>query len=87
MTKYNEAYNRELVALIKSGVKPEEAIKIAESHIGNYDKVVEQIAKERADEKTLTAKQRKYANILKDRIKAGENPEDVVEDMNDLDMQ
>jgi hypothetical protein len=75
------AYNAELVALIKSGVKPEEAKKIADSHVGNYEKVVKQVAKERAEERELSAKQRQYADVLSARIKSGEKPSDVVEDM------
>ncbi len=61
-------------------VKPAEAKRIADAHFaaGNYDKNIEQVAKERKDEKELQA----YARALSARIKAGENPRDVVNDMN-----
>ncbi len=75
----NFYYEQELVALIKSGVEPAEAKKIADAHLaaGNYDKIIEQVAKERKEEKELQA----YARTLSARIKAGENPQDVVNDM------
>ncbi len=77
--KNNFYYEQEIVALIKSGVEPAEAKRIADAHLaaGNYDKIVEQVAKERKDEKELQA----YARTLSARIKAGENPQDVVNDM------
>ena len=74
------AYNNELVALIKSGVKPEEAKKIADSHAWNYYQSVEQIAAERK-EKEMNKYQNEYARILSVRINAGEKPEYVVKDM------
>jgi hypothetical protein len=46
-TNNQNAYNNELVALIKSGLTPKEAKEIADSHFGNYEKVVNQIAEER----------------------------------------
>ena len=75
----NFYYEQELVALIKSGVEPAEAKKIADAHLaaGNYDKIIEQVAKERKEEEELQA----YARTLSARIKAGENPQDVVNDM------
>ena len=75
----NIYYEQELVALIKSGVEPAEAKKIADAHLaaGNYDKIIEQVAKERKEEEELQA----YARTLSARIKAGENPQDVVNDM------
>lgn len=75
------AYNNELVALIKSGVKPEEAKKIADSHAGNYHQSVEQIATKRKKEKEMNKYQNEYARILSARINAGEKPEYVVKDM------
>ena len=77
--KNNFYYEQELVALIKSGVEPAEAKKTADAHLaaGNYDKIIQQVAQERKDEKKLQA----YARVLSARIKAGENPQDVVNDM------
>ena len=78
--KNNFYYEQEIVALIKSGVEPAEAKKIADAHLAadNYDKNIEQVAKERKDEKELQA----YAQTLSARIRAGEEPQDVVNDMN-----
>ncbi len=77
--KNNFYYEQEIVALIKSGVEPAEAKKIADAHLaaGNYDKIIDQVAKERKDEKELQA----YARTLSARIHAGEDPQDVVNDM------
>lgn len=77
--KNNFYYEQEIVALIKSGVEPAEAKKIADTHLaaGNYDKIIEQVAKERKDEQKLQA----YARTLSARIRAGEDPQDVVSDM------
>ena len=79
MSKNNFYYEQEMVALIKSGVEPVEAKKIADAHLaaGNYDKTIDQVAKERKDEKELQA----YARTLSARIHAGEDPQDVVNDM------
>ena len=79
--KNNFYYEQEIVALIKSGVEPAEAKKIADAHLaaGNYDKIIEKVAKDRKDEKELQS----YARKLSARIKAGENPQDVVNDMKD----
>ena len=51
--KNNFYYGQEIVSLIKSGVDPAEAKKIADAHLasGNYDKIIQQVAKERNDEK------------------------------------
>jgi hypothetical protein len=84
------AYSREISALINSGVAPEKAKKIADAHESenNYNKCKEQIAEQRlADKRRRCAKKeqdaklRQYASILSARIKNGENPTDVVEDM------
>lgn len=81
----NFYYEQELVALIKSGIEPKEAKKIADAHLasGNYDKIIEQVAQERKEDKELQA----YARILSARIKSGENPHDVVEDMQDFESE
>lgn len=72
-------YEQELVALIKSGVSPEEAKKIADSHIanGSYSEASKQVSKERKEDEELQG----YARILSARIKSGEKPQYVVEDM------
>ncbi len=77
--KNNFYYEQEIVALIKSGVDPAQAKEIADTHLteGNYDKIIDQVAKERQNEKELQA----YARILSARIHAGEDPQDVVSDM------
>ena len=77
--KNNFYYEQELVALIKSGITPAEAKKTADAHLtaGNYDKIMQQVAQERKDEKKLQA----FARVLSARINAGENPQDVVNDM------
>lgn len=72
-------YIRELDALIDLGVKPEKAKEITDRHLadGNYDKVLQQVEKERVEEEQLQA----YARRISARIKAGEKPEDVVNDL------
>ncbi len=85
-SQIDKAYNMEIVALIKSGVEPEEAKKIADSHVGNYTKLVKEVAEEDAKEKETARKQNAYARVLSARIKAGEKPEDVVEDMKDFEI-
>ncbi len=79
-----DAYNRELVSLIKSGVNPEDAKKIADSHIGNYDKVVEKVNEERKACKAKRKEEKEEyekATRLSARIKAGDNPESAYQDM------
>lgn len=75
--KFFNAYNSELVALIKAGYSPEEAKSIADSHIGNYDEVVKQVASERKSEKEFNTSLFHYANELVALIKAGHSPEDA----------
>lgn len=80
----NEAYARELTSLIASGIKSEEAKKIADSHYGNYSKVAEEIAKEREScRKKSKLEKQEYAKAaqLTARIKAGENPQSAYQDM------
>lgn len=80
----NDAYAREISSLIASGVKPEDAKKIADSHYGNYGKVVKKVAEEReiCKAKSKAVKQEyEKATQLTARIKAGENPESAFEDM------
>jgi Skp family chaperone for outer membrane proteins len=96
--KYSEnlyAYSRELSALISSGVDPEEAKAIADAHESenNYNKCKEQIAEQRKadkrrrrEKKEQNEKLNKYARALTARIVSGENPTDVVEDMEGLEM-
>ena len=50
-------YKQELVALIKSGVEPAESPKTTDAHLAavNYDKIKQQVAQERKDEKKLQA--------------------------------
>lgn len=85
--KTNDAYNRELVSLIKSGIDPVEAKRIADSHIGNYEKVVAQVEEERKADKANRQHQNAYVRILAARINGGEKPEDVVKDMEDFELQ
>lgn len=79
----NNSYNSELISLIKSGVKPEEAVKIADSHVGNCEKAIEQVAEERKIENETLAEQTKIANNVKTRIVNNhEKPEAIVNDLN-----
>ena len=78
-------YEQELVALIKSGVEPDKAKKIADEHLasGIYDEVLKQVAKERQKDE----KHQAYARILTARIRGGENPQDVVKDMKNFERE
>lgn len=75
------AYSGELVALIKSGVHPSKAVKVADSHKGNSEEVEHEIAQLRANEKNENAYQNAYIRVQTAKIKNGEDPHDVVEDM------
>ena len=80
----NDAYAREISSLIASGVKPEDAKKIADSHYENYGKVVKKVADERKlckEKAEAVKKEYEKATQLSARIKAGEKPEPAFEDM------
>ena len=81
----NFYYEQEIVALIKSGVEPAEAKKIADAHLaaGNYDKIIKQVADERKQKRKDDEALQRYTSELSARIKGGENPEDVVREMNE----
>ena len=81
----NFYYEQELVALIKSGVEPAEAKKIADAHLaaGNYDKIIKQVADERKQKREDDEALQRYTSELSARIKRGENPEDVVSDISE----
>jgi hypothetical protein len=90
---FETIYSQMLMAHIKEGCTPEEAVAITNNEIKNYDKVTQEIAIERKqaalarkEKRQLSANQRKYADILSARIKAGEKPSDVVEDMKNFEM-
>ena len=81
--KNNFYYEQEIVALIKSGVEPAEAKKIADAHLaaGNYDKIIEQVADERKQKREDNEALQRYTSELSARIRAGEDPQIVVNDM------
>ena len=81
--KNNFYYEQEIVALIKSGVEPAEAKKIADTHLaaGNYNKIIEQVAKVRKQKREEDEALQRYTSELSARIRAGEDPQDVVSDM------
>ncbi len=75
----NKYFYSELVALIKSGKSPEEALEIATSNIGNAEKLVARIKKEREAENKFNSNLNYFTGEIMALIKSGKTPEQAVQ--------